>query len=234
VDTPRQFLWLLHETGVTPENYSAAIPDTLPRKRVVRSGFTEDEILQMLSAVDKSSLTGRRDYAFMIIAARTGLRAIDIVSLKFDSFDWHSHEIRITQQKTGNALNLPLAPEVGNAVADYILNARPESTSEYIFVKKFAPMQSVNRKTVSEVVKKYMNLAGINGESIPYRGVHSFRRSFGKTLLESSVPIDMINELLGHADMNSSRSYLAIDENGLRNCALSLVSPETEGCSNEV
>ena len=225
----QQFLWFLHEEGITLEDFSTAIPDTLPRKRVIRGGFSEEEIFQILSAVDKNALNGKRDYAFMAIAARTGLRGMDIVNLKLDSIDWRSNEMRIVQHKTGNALILPLVQEVGNAVADYILNSRPESNSGYIFVKRCDPAQPFSRQCATAVVKKHMALAGVDCEKTPHRGIHSFRRGLGKALLEASVPIDMINELLGHADMNSSRPYLAIDENGLRNCALGLIPLEMEG-----
>lgn len=229
IDVARHFLWFLHQSGVTSVDFSLAIPDTLPRKRVIRNGFSDSEISQLLNIIDKNSLNGKRDYAFLLIAARTGLRGSDIINLKFESIDWRLNEMRIVQQKTGNVLNLPLSPEVGNAIANYILNERPKSNSNHIFVKRFNPSQSISCQSISAVAKKYMKLAKIDSENIPRRGLHSFRRSFGKSLLESSLPIDIINELLGHADMNSSRSYLAIDENGLRNCALNLVSFEVGG-----
>ena len=234
VQYARHFLQFLHEAGITPEDFSSAIPDTPPRKRVVREGFSESEVGTILGAVDKDSKNGKRDYAFMVIAARTGLRGVDIVNLTLDSIDWRTNEIQIVQHKTGNALCLPLLPEVGNAVADYILNARPESASRYIFVKDYDPLSPFSRQTSTAVVKKYMGIAGLDNEKIPFRGMHSFRRGLGKALLESAVPIDMVNELLGHADMNSSRPYLAIDENGLRNCAIDLIFTETEGSQNAI
>ena len=234
VDVYRQFFRFLNEIGVTADDFSLAIPDTLPRKRVIRSGFTQDEINRLLNAVNKDSLNGKRDYALMVIVAKTGLRAVDIINLKFGSVDWRSNEIRIVQQKTGNTLNIPLESEVGNAIADYILNSRPHSESEYIFVKRFDPLKRIGHQTPCAAIKKYIKLTGIDAEKTSKRGIHSFRRSFGLNLLEASVPIDMINELLGHADMNSSRSYLAIDENGLRNCSLGLILSENGGASNAV
>jgi len=234
LDNIRQFLWFLYEAGITEENFRYAMPDMPPKKRVVRHGFSESEVAGMLEAVDRESWNGKRDYAFLMIASRTGLRGIDIVNLRLASIDWYANEIRISQSKTGNALSLPLEPAVGNAIADYILNSRPKSSSEYIFVKHYDPSEHYSTKISYSIVRKYMVIAGIYDKDKPYRGMHSFRRSFGKSLLESSVPIDMINELLGHADINSSRPYLAIDENGLRNCALSLNLSETEGIHNAI
>lgn len=221
---PKQFFELLFAEGITSTDFSKSFPDTPPRIRTVKPGFTSEEVEKMLNCVNKSKLHGIRDYALMMIGTMTGLRGSDIIGLKFENIDWRLNEIRIVQQKTGVALNLPLSAEVGNAIADYILNARPKSPSDYIFVKPSNPLQHIHRQAVTAVAKKYMRIAGIDDDGgIPFRGFHGFRKGFGLNLLESSVPIDMINELLGHTEMNSSRPYLAIDENGLRNCSLNLI-----------
>ena len=68
---------------------------------------------------------GKRDYAMMVLAAQSGLRACDVVRLELGSINWRTREICLTQHKTGEPLSLPLEPESGNAIADYILNGRP-------------------------------------------------------------------------------------------------------------
>lgn len=223
--TVRKFLLFLHEAGITPVDFRTAVPTKVPQRRKIRPGFSDEETTAILDSVNRSSRIGKRDYAIMLTAAKTGLRAMDIVNMKFQDIDWRSNEIRIVQQKTGKLLCLPLSPKVGNAIAEYILNARGNSKANYIFVKRQNSEQHIERKAVTALTKKYMTLAGVSTD-IKYRGVHSFRRGFGKKLLESSVPLDMINELLGHTDMNSLRPYLAIDELGLKNCAISLASVE--------
>jgi site-specific recombinase XerD len=76
---------------------------------------------------------------------------------------------------------------------------------------------------MGNIIKRYVRLAEI--ERVPKRklGMHSFRRAFGKRLLESETPIDMLGELLGHFKMDSAKPYIAIDEDGLKKCALSLI-----------
>ena len=76
------------------------------------------------------------------------------------------------------------------------------------------------------MVPKYIKLAGIS--DTPRRGFHSFRRGFALSLLESSISVDMLSEMLGDVDVNSVKPYLAIDENGLRDCAISLIPHESE------
>jgi len=220
INTIRQFLRFLCEADITKVDYSIAVPKNPPKHRKIYQGFSEKETDSILGGVNRDTIKGKRNYAIMLIAARTGLRAIDIANLKFENIDWRTNEIRIIQQKTGYPLSLPLTAEVGNALAEYILQARPKTDSSLIFGHIYSG-KALKSASVSAIVKKYAINAGITNSHNRY-GVHSFRRGFGKSLLEASVPIDMINELLGHTEMNSSRPYLAIDETGLKKCAISL------------
>ena len=223
----RLFLSFLYESGMTSVDYTEAIPQMLPRRAKMHFGFTKGESADILSKVNRLTAIGKRDYAIMLISARTGLRACDIASLKRTAIDWQVNEIRIVQQKTGVALTIPLTPEVGNAIIDYFYNARGESDSEYIFVKRHGSHEHITNKAVSSFTTKYMKRADVDCE-IPHRGIHSFRRSFGKRLLDASLTADMLMEMLGQVDVNSVKPYSAIDENGLKHCALSLSSVMSE------
>jgi integrase len=159
----------------------------------------------------------------MLIAARTGIRACDIAALKRKDIDWHSREIRIVQQKTGIPLSFPLTAEVGNAIIDYFYNSRLKSDSPYVFPLRQSLDEHIKSPTISKLTTKYMNIAGVD-KSLPYRGVDSFRRSFGKRLLDASLTPDMLMEMLGQVDINSITPYASIYEDGLKRCALSLYS----------
>ena len=223
----RIFLRLLFDEGILSDDFSEAVPQTTPRRTVVRHGFSHDEIDKLLASVDRGTATGKRDYAIMLVAVKTGLRSVDIADLTFPNIDWRTNEIKIIQRKTGNALNLPLMPEVGNAIADYILNARPECSADHVFLASAKTPRRIQRTTISMMAHKYTRLAGICDESTLRRGFHSFRRSYAINLLESEVPIDMLSEMLGDVDINSVKPYLAIDGNRLRDCAIDLISPES-------
>lgn len=219
----RHFLSFLHDIRLTDIDYSEAMPCKVPKRRKIQFGFTSEEIESILGSINRSTALEKRNYAIILLAIRTGLRRCDIAALKRRDIDWHSKEIRIVQEKTGVALSFPLTPEVGNAIIDYFFNARGENNSEYVFVKRQSSEESIGRKTITALTKKYMRMADID-ESLPRRGIHSFRRSFGKKMLEASLSAEMLMELLGQVDVNSVKPYSAIDENGLRYCALSLSS----------
>lgn len=219
----RVFLRHLYENHFTPENLSLAIPEMVARRTIFREGFSAVEIERLLCAPNVETPIGKRDYAIMLLAAQTGLRACDIVNLKRGDIDWRTREIRIVQQKNGKPLSLPLEPESGNAIADYLLNARPESDLPYIFLCHVGVLRPINNRSASTIVTKYLCRAGIVS-TIPRRGFHSFRRSFGTRLLQNEIPIELLQQLLGHSKIDSAKPYLSVDESGLKSCALGLVT----------
>ena len=218
----RIFLKHLHQNGFTHDDLSLAVPEMIARRTTYREGFTSDETGRLLEIPDLGTAIGKRDYAIMLLAAQTGLRACDVVNLKREDIDWRSREIHIIQQKTGKPLALPLEPESGNAIADYLLNARPESDLPYIFLCHFGVLRPINNRSASAIVTKHLQRAGIVS-AIPRRGFHSFRRSFGTRLLQKEIPLELLRQLLGHSKIDSAKPYLSIDEQGLKACALGLV-----------
>jgi integrase len=194
-------------------------------------GFSREEILAMLACANVDSDLGKRDFAMLTLAAQTGLRAIDIVNLKRGDIDWRAKEIRLVQQKTGKALSLPLEPESGNAIADYLLTARPSCEVPNVFITHTTPLRALGSHALQERVKKHMRMGDI--ESVPRRGVHSFRRGFGTRLLESEVPIEMLYQMLGLTCMESAKPYVAVNDEGLKMCSLGLVTAREEGVRND-
>jgi integrase len=202
-------------------NYSCAIPRLLAEHKVVRRGFTSTQIADILKAIPQNTVIGKRDYAMILLGAVTGVRACDVVSLKFEDIDWHNNEIKITQNKTGSAVSIPLTPEVGNAIADYILCGRPKSKLPYIFL----PLKGVDRKLDNDApggrLRNYINESTIllkNQNS----GFHNFRRALGQRLLMSNTSLEMIAQVLGHRSISSTKPYLSADFNGLKSCGISL------------
>jgi len=220
----RTFLQFLHADGITKEDLSAAVPEIAASRKYIREGFSNEEVHKLLTQTDSSTSIGKRDYAIMMLASQTGLRACDIANLKRQDIHWRTNEIRISQVKTGRALSLRLPVESGNAIAEYILNARHNCGIENIFLCKDRPFRPIGNRSMSGIVSRNMHKAGIANSSVKRRGFHSFRRTFGKRLLEAETSLDMLNELLGHSRMDSSKPYVAIDEGGLKKCALNLVT----------
>lgn len=217
----RLFLRFLFERNLTITDLSESLPELVSTRKMFREGFTGDEMERLLEHPDRATAIGKRDYAMMVLAAQSGLRACDVVRLELGSIDWRAREIRLVQHKTGKPLSLPLEPESGNAIADYILNGRPSSTLPNIFLCHTGVLRPINARSASGVVSKHMRLAGIPAK---HRAFHALRRTFGTRLLQNEVSFELIQQLLGHRDMDSMKPYLSVDEQGLKQCALPLIS----------
>lgn len=222
----RIFLHFLFEAGHFPVDLGQSLPELTAARKRFHEGFSQDEMNLLLTQPNRSTAVGKRDYALMVLAVQSGLRACDMVRLKLDNIDWRNREIRLIQHKTGQPLSLPLEPESGNAIADYILHGRPKLALTNLFLCHSGTDRPLDARTASGIVSKYMRKAGIPAQR---RAFHALRRTFGTGLLQNNVSFELIQQLLGHTDMNSLKPYLTIDEQGLKQCALPLLSYGKDG-----
>jgi len=220
IQVVKNYVELLHERGEHPENLSGKVP-RMPAgttQHNIPSAYSKDEIERMLACVERDSPVGKRDFAVLLLATRLGLRASDVRALSFENIDWDNGIISIVQVKTGEPLNLPLIPEVGWALIDYIQNSRPQCDAKELFVRlhpPHTPMQNFN-----SIVIKYLRRAGIAIEAHKHHGLHSLRHSLATRLLEESTPLHVIQEVLGHLNSESTSVYMGVDIEQLKRCAL--------------
>lgn len=226
----RRFLCFLYHKGYTEIDLSIAIPEYVAEHRSFGYGFSREEISALLHAVSIDSAIGKRDLAMLTLAAQTGLRSIDIVNLKRDNINWRSNEIKIVQHKTGKPLSLPLEPESGNAIANYLLTDRPKCDSPYIFITHTIPLRPLSSSALHMRVWKYIRISNIN--VLRGRGVHGFRRGFGTRLLEGEVPIELLHQMLGQTCIEAAKPYISVNDQGLKLCSLGLASSKEAGVSN--
>ena len=198
-------------------------------KSIVLPRLTSNCVIGYLTESDESKLASwleagkesLRNKAFILLALRLGLRDSDIRSLRFENIDWKKEKISFVQNKTGEVQTLPLLPEVGNAVWDYITGERPHvSNCQYVFLKAQAPFQPLSSgyNPVSRILKK-LNLTPQNRNTL---GPHMLRHTLIKNLLHKETPHQHITDVLGHRSHNSDRSYYAISEKKLKECAQDL------------
>jgi len=224
----RGFSSFLHEGGISPANYVPSLEVSAPKKRRVIPGFTIEEADKVVDAADRSDPLGKRDYAMLLLSQFTGLRGVDIINLKRSDVNWRTEAIHIMQQKNHKPLTISFEAVVGNAIADYILNGRPDSDSPYIFLKHCSPFTKLADVSAPNIAKKHLGKAEIPHPAGARRGFHCFRRSLGERLLDAETPMQMISQILGQSDPDSVRSYLHTAADKLRLCAISLSGIEVE------
>lgn len=218
----RSFVEYLAENGLVDDSLPLVLNVKSPTRSRVIYGFTKEEIERILQAVDRGTPVGKRDYAILLLGARTGLRSIDVFTLKLTDVDWRGGVLNIVQSKTGKPLSLPLEDEVGNAMAEYILKARPQTDSTYLFIRQYAPFIHCSTGLGGLLVQKYANSTGIQWQKGDCKGFHSFRRSLGAHMLAADVPLHTISEVLGHSSTASTKPYLATNLLELSFCAMEL------------
>jgi len=219
----RSFLRYLHENGLHPEPLVEAIPVIKARKQNrIPSVWTQENITKLLDAIDRGNPAGKRDYAIILLVTRLGLRTIDVKHLKLSSLKWQENCIEIIQSKTATALKLPLLPDVGWAIIDYLENGRPKVESPYVFLRHLAPLEPFSDEDrLHQIIIKYMKLAKIPISPDKKKGMHSLRHTLASRLLAENTPLPIISDILGHVSTNSTAVYLKVDVDKLRECALS-------------
>jgi integrase len=215
----RSILKSLHKDGLIKNDLSGMVMGTFIQKGSVATYIDQKDQAKLVTGLDSES---KRTMAIILLALRLGLRDCDICNLTFQEIDWQHDRIKLIQKKTGKPLVLPLRPDVGNALMDYILHERPKRDDHYpyIFLREQAPYNKLT--SVYSICSKLltrMKIKPVNGTAT---GVHIFRYSMVHNLLAAKVPHQVITDTLGHTSKESDKPYLSMEEPMLRMCALDL------------
>lgn len=220
----RHFLRFLYSTGMLSADYAVKIHmPAVSKSAKIPSAWKLDELKAMLSAIDRNSPIGKRDYAMILLACILGLRIGDIKNLRFHNFNWEDKKLSLIQHKTHKPLTLPIPDAVGWAVIDYIKNGRPQYyETDHVFLKHMPPFDPIgNENHMQQQLVRYMRKAGVDQRTKKHSGFHSLRHSAGSMLLEMETPLPIITDILGHSDSDITAVYLKTDLKKLAECVLS-------------
>lgn len=218
----RGFLNYLADLGYVPITLQLALTTEKAQKSEIVEILTDKEITSIYTFITNAEKPLElRDIAIVLLGLRMGLRASDIIGIKFSDISWNEHAISVQQQKTNNFLKLPMPVDVGNTLYRYIMNGRPSMPSDYLFITHRVPYDKLHagccRRALNKVLDKLKN------------GFHITRKTFASLMLKSKTNTDTIADSLGHSNNSTVLKYLATDSNTMRQCALSLKSIEMEG-----
>lgn len=217
VTSMRSFFRFLFRYGETKRDLSALVP-TVPSWRLteVPKYLKLDELQLLLESCDKSTSIGRRDNSILLLLARLGLRAGEVVTLNLEDINWRTAEL--TVRGKGQLCDcLPLPHEVGDALATYLRSDRPRCSTRRVFICMRAPLRGFKDSTVvSTIVRRAVLRSGLN---TPSKGAHLFRHSLATDMLRKGASMTEIGELLRHRSPNSTEIYAKVDIEGLRSIA---------------
>ena len=215
----RSFFRYLRHRGAIATDLAGCVPtvpvwslSTLPRFLPTTS------VERLLKRCNRKTAVGRRNHAILLLLARLGVRAGEVMGLSLNDIDWSTGLITI-HGKGGKSAQLPLPPDAGAALAAYLRHDRPRSATRAVFLRDRAPFVGIaNPSTISTIVRRALEHAGVESA---HKGAHVLRHSLATSLLRQGGSLDEIGELLRHASPNTTAIYAKVDVAALHTLALS-------------
>ncbi len=211
----RSFLRYLFQEGRTATDLAMAIPP-MPGGRLseLPRYLEAEQVEKLLQCCDRRRKVGKRDHAILLLLARLGLRAGEVVRLELEDIDWGAGEL-LVRSKGERIDRLPLLQDVGKTLADYLRNGRPSCSARRVFVhcKARYPGFSSPPNAVSGIVRRTLRRAGIQSR---HKGAHLLRHSLATSLLRGGVSLARIGDVLRHEHTQTTEIYAKVDLDALR------------------
>jgi len=211
----RCFLRFAYVKGYLKRNLIQAVPviitwrlESIPRK------ISWDDVKRLLESPDRNTEIGRRDYAILLLLATYGVRISQVKELAVKDIRWREGMISFDSKKSSKKLSFPLRKNVARALLEYIKKDRMDVPYEKVFLKSKGskkPFSSSNH--LSNSIRVHYKRAGVKSE---VKGAHAIRHAFATKLMEDSIPIKTISDLLGHRMLDSTFVYTKVDIERLR------------------
>ncbi len=215
----RSFLRYLFLSEKKERDLSVAVPMVRRWSQAsVPAVLSPDEVERILATPDCDTPTGRRNHAILLLLARLGLRAGEVVTLKLSDIHWRQGEI-VVRGKGANIESLPLPCDVGEALALYLHKDRTPCSSPRVFLRAIPPYVGLaGSSAVSLMVRRALSRAGLHSPS--RRGAaHLFRHSLATRMIRNGASLVEIAEILRHHSPGTTEIYAKVDFESLRQVA---------------
>lgn len=214
----RSFFRFVFFTGETARDLSSSVPMVRKYRLSTPPSFLSPEQTEhVLASTDRSTSTGRRDYAVLLLLARLGMRAGEVVALELDDIRWRTGEI-VVRGKGRMVDHLPLVCDVGEALAAYVRDDRGISSSRRVFLRTWAPRVGLTGPAaVGHIVRLALTRARVQRTG---RGAaHLFRHGLATKMIRNGASISEIAEVLRHRSQNTTAIYSQVSFEALRTVA---------------
>ncbi len=209
VSSLRSFFRFLLLRGSIAVDLASCVPAVANRKhnRIPQS-LSSQELEHLLEHSKGKTALELRNYALLLLLARLGLRASEIVSLTLDDIDWEHGEI-VVRGKGASQTRFPLPVDVGEALVAYLKKGRPSYSTRRIFICSKPPLKPISHpSTVSTIVRSSLKHAGLNP---PNKGAHLFRHTLATECLRKGATLLEIGEILRHRQIDTTAIYAKVD-----------------------
>jgi len=210
----RSFFRFLRLRGGTAIDLASSVLSVADwRLARVPQGIPAAQVKEILHHCDRQTRVGQRDYTIVLLLARLGLRAGEVVGLTLDDIDWEAGTL-LVRGKGGRQDRLPLPRDVGQAVATYLRQGRPPCGSRRVFICARAPRHGFTSSVaVCTIVRRALARAGLHP---PSTGAHLFRHTLATEMLRRGASLAEIGEILRHRHPDTTAIYAKVDLRALR------------------
>jgi integrase len=180
---------------------------TLPK------GLEPEQVEQVIQAFDLRTAVSRRNYAIILLLARLGLRAGEVVALTLEDLDWKSGTL-VVRGKGPRRDQMPLPLDVGKALVAYLRDGRPSCTTRRVFVRAKAPHRGfASSAAICSIVHRALTRAGLEP---PRKGAHIFRHALASRMLQHGASLAETGDVLRHRRPDTTMIYIKVDLVSLR------------------
>lgn len=211
----RSLLGFLHVEGLTARPLAGSVPSVAGwRLAGLPRALDGGQVRRLLDSCDRLTVAGVRDFAILTMLVRLGMRRGEVAGLELDDVDWRAGEL-VVRGKGARVERLPLPDDVGEAIACYLRDGRPQRFSgREVFIRLKAPCRALSAGGVTQVVVSASKRAGI-GEVT----AHRLRHTAATELLREGAPLSEIGQLLRHRSVLTTAIYAKVDRERLRELA---------------
>jgi integrase/recombinase XerD len=214
----RNLFRFLFWSGKTKRDLAASLPRVAkPCASLLSRSLQPEEIERLIDATRSADALGLRNYAMMLLLARLGLRATEVIAIQLEDIDWRSGTMLI-RGKGKRHDRMPLPEDTGKAIVDYIRNGR-RGTSRTLFVSSKAPFRPfVDATILNTVLRAAFKDTGLQPPQ-KYIGSHLMRHSLAMHMLRKDASLTEIGDVLRHRSRASTTVYARHNVEGLRSIA---------------
>ena len=221
----------LNESGTCSDKTWKLFIKSSPEHKKVLSPMPYEDIIAMIQSQNQDTVGDKRNTAVITLMAATALRCCDLAGLRRQDIDWRKNELIILQRKTGNYITIAVEHKFLEPLADYLLNYRPDSHDDHVFLSLRSPYRPLSAQAIGGIVYSAQRRANISHVKGDGKTAHGIRRALGTEMIAHGVDLHTVGQALGHVNTESASSYISMDLERLKVCALPMSSLKryTEG-----
>ncbi len=216
----RSFLRYTQYRGDVASELVAAVPAVAgwACTPTVPKAIAAEHAQRAIDSCDLTTAIGLRDRAVLLLLARLGLRAREVIALQLEDCDWDRGQL-LVRGKGRRECILPMPVDVGEAISAYLERGRPACKDRHLFLRSMAPVCGFLQGSdgIGSIVRHALRRAKVVA---PHSGSHQFRHALAVRMLQGGASLPEIGEVLRHRSPQSTSIYARVDIEALRSLAV--------------